>query len=78
MIGSISRKVSDDRQGAVLGVTGSLVSLSLMIGPFIGGFMIHYLFPGSLGLASAFAVFIGLIMIVRDKSNSTPSEATIH
>jgi len=64
MIGGISKKVSDKEQGAVLGITGSLGSLSQIIGPFIGGFMIEYFFPGSLGVAAAVVILVGLVMMI--------------
>jgi len=69
MIGDISRKVSDKEQGAMLGITGSIGSLSQIIGPFIGGFMIEYFFPGSLGVVAAVVIFVGFGMMVWEDRN---------
>ncbi len=65
MVGGISRKVSGKEQGALLGVTTSLGSLSQIISPLIGGFMITYFWPGSLPLMGAAAMFIGLLFRIN-------------
>ena len=65
MVGGISRKVSGKEQGAILGVTTSLGSLSQIISPLVGGFMINYFWPGSLPLIGAAAMFIGLIFRIN-------------
>jgi DHA1 family tetracycline resistance protein-like MFS transporter len=65
MIGEISRKVSDKEQGAILGVTSSLGSVSQIIGPFVSGFVIEYFFPGSLGIVTAGVILIGLVLLFR-------------
>ena len=65
MLGNISRTVSPKKQGAVLGVTTSLGSLSNVIGPLIGGFMIQYFFPGSLGLVAALVMGAGLCLMIK-------------
>jgi MFS family permease len=65
MMGNISRDVSSKKQGSVLGVTNSLVSISNIIGPLVGGFMLNYFFPGSLGLISASIIFIGLLIMIK-------------
>jgi len=64
MIGNISRKVSSKEQGSILGITSSLGSLSQIIGPLIGGFVIEYFFPGSLGVAAAVVILVGLGMMI--------------
>ncbi len=63
LIGSISRKVSSEKQGSIMGVTSSLGSVSRIIGPLVGGFMIENFFPGSLGIAAAVVMAIGLLII---------------
>lgn len=70
LIGSISRNVSARQQGAILGFTGSLGSLSQIIGPLVGGFLINNFFPGSLGLASASVMILGIWSIFRKKKFS--------
>ncbi|MFH1473429.1 MAG: MFS transporter [Candidatus Aenigmatarchaeota archaeon] len=64
--GSISRIVSSKKQGALMGVTNSLMSISQIIGPLLGGFVISYFFPGFLGLISAAIIFIGLLLMLRE------------
>ena len=70
MLGNISRNVSSEQQGAILGTTNSLVSIAQIIGPLLGGFMINYFFPGSLGLLSAFVISIGLYLMIREEKNN--------
>lgn len=65
LLGDISRGVSSKRQGAVMGVTNSLGSIAQIIGPIIGGFMINYFFPGSVGLVAAAVVSIGLLLMIK-------------
>ena len=70
LIGSISRSVSGQEQGALLGVSNSLGSLSRIIGPLIGGFIINYFHPGVLGFISALVMTIGLILMLKTQDNS--------
>ena len=65
MYSDISKSVSQKNQGSVLGVANSLGSIAQIFGPLIGGFMLNYFFPGSLGLVSAAVMTIGLILIMR-------------
>jgi len=65
--GSISRAISSKKQGALMGVTNSLMSISQIIGPMLGGFVINYFFPGILGMISAVIIFIGLLLMVREE-----------
>ncbi len=67
MLGNISRNISSKKQGSVLGITSSLISISNIIGPLIGGFMINYFIPGSLGIISAFIIFIGLLLMIKEE-----------
>jgi DHA1 family tetracycline resistance protein-like MFS transporter len=71
MVGSISRSVSEKEQGAIMGLTNSLGSLATIVGPLIGGFMINYFFPGSLGLAAGAVMAAGMVMMIRQK-RTTP------
>ena len=67
LIGEISRQVSEDEQGAALGVSDSLGSIAQITGPLIGGFMINYFFPGSLPLLAAGVMAIGFIMMIQNE-----------
>ncbi len=67
MLGNISRKVSSEKQGSVMGVTNSLVSIAQIIGPLLGGFMINYFFQGTLGIISAFIISIALLLMIREE-----------
>jgi len=68
MIGSISRSAPEDQQGAALGVANSLVSIAQIIGPLLGGFMINYFVPESLGLLSGAIILIGAgLMLSEDR-----------
>jgi DHA1 family tetracycline resistance protein-like MFS transporter len=68
LTGEISRQVSEQEQGAILGVSDSLGSFAMILGPLIGGAMIMYLFPGSMALAAAAVMIIGLAIMIRDDS----------
>lgn len=63
----ISKSVSDKEQGSALGVANSLGSMAQIVGPLMGGFMMNYFFPGSLGLLAALILSIGLVMMLREK-----------
>jgi len=66
IMADISRSVSVEEQGAIIGFTNSLGSASRIFGPLIGGFLINNFFPGSLGFVAAFVMGLGLIMIIRE------------
>lgn len=66
-MGSISKSVSEDEQGAVIGVANSLGSIAQIFAPILGGLLIHYLFPGSLGLVSAAIMMIAVLMLVKEQ-----------
>jgi MFS transporter, DHA1 family, tetracycline resistance protein len=66
--GSISRKISEKEQGSIMGVTNSLGSISQMIAPLIGGFVLTYFIPGSLALLSAITMSIGFIIRKNSKN----------
>lgn len=72
IMGGISKLVSPKEQGAILGVTASIASMSQIIGPIIGGALINYFFPGSLGLAAALVMAVGLYLMIRDNSKTHP------
>ncbi|MBS1267208.1 MAG: Multidrug resistance protein MdtG [Candidatus Woesearchaeota archaeon] len=66
--GKISRLVSKKEQGTIMGVASSLASISQIIGPLIGGLLINYSFPGSVGIAASVFVSTGLILMIRETS----------
>ena len=59
VVGSISRDVGEDEQGAVLGVTDAISSLGQIISPIIGGFLLQHFFPGSAGMVAAVVLALG-------------------
>ncbi len=63
----ISRNAPEKKQGEMMGITDSLGSISQIIGPFVGGFLIKNFFPGSLGIAAASIMMIGLVILIMDK-----------
>jgi len=65
--GTISRGAPQEEQGSVLGITNSLGSISQIFGPVLGGFLINYFIPGSLGLVAAFIMSLGLVMMFREE-----------
>jgi len=67
LLGGLSKSVSSQEQGAVLGVGNSLGSLAQIFGPLIGGFLINYFFPGSLGLMGALIMSLGLVLVIREE-----------
>lgn len=67
LVSYISRQASAKKQGEVMGITDSLGSISQIIGPLVGGFLIQSFFPGSLGIVSAAVMTIGLIVLIIDK-----------
>jgi DHA1 family tetracycline resistance protein-like MFS transporter len=66
LLGDISRGVSSKKQGSVMGIANSLGSIAQIIGPLIGGFMINYFFPGSIGLLGALIVSVGLLLMIKE------------
>lgn len=65
MMGSISRSVKADEQGAVIGVANSLGSLAQIAGPLIGGYLLTNFFPESVMLISMVFIGIGGVMILK-------------
>jgi len=66
ILGEISRGVSPKKQGSVMGFANSLGSIAQIVGPLVGGFMINYFFPGSVGLLAAAVVSIGLFLMIKE------------
>ena len=72
VLGTISRNSPENEQGAVLGVTNSLGSMTQIVGPLIGGYLIGTFpeFPGSLGVTAAFMASIGLLLMIREDTTN--------
>ncbi|PIS09709.1 hypothetical protein COT75_00785 [Candidatus Beckwithbacteria bacterium CG10_big_fil_rev_8_21_14_0_10_34_10] len=70
LMASISKSVSPKKQGEVMGFTNSLGSLSQIIGPLLGGYLIANFFPGSLGLAAGLVMIIGILTTLKGKKIS--------
>jgi len=71
MMGNISRKSADNEQGAVLGVASSLGSITQIIGPVIGGFLLsnfyyEYLIYFEIMLLFVIGVFISRLGVVKN------------
>jgi multidrug resistance protein len=66
MMGDISRSVEKDKQGAILGISGSIHSVAQIIGPLIGGFLLTRFFTNSVVLLSAAIMTIGLSLVMRE------------
>jgi len=64
ILGEISRRVSPTEQGAIMGITGSLGSLSQIFAPLAGGLIIQYLAPGWLGISAAAIMTIALALML--------------
>ncbi len=66
MMGDISRSVEKDKQGAILGISGSIHSVAQIIGPLVGGFLLTKFFSNSVVLLSAAIMTIGLSLVMRE------------
>jgi len=64
---AISRSVSSGQQGTILGVIGSLQSLSQIIGPILGGFLLTNFIPSSMAFASFFILLFALVLVLKDQ-----------
>jgi DHA1 family tetracycline resistance protein-like MFS transporter len=67
ILGNISREVSETKQGAVMGLTNSLGSLSQIVSPLIGGYIIQYYQPGFLPLTSLILFCFGYVVFTLRK-----------
>ena len=69
LLGSISREGSVKEQGLLMGITGSIMSFSQIIGPLIGGYLLNNFFPGTIGLVGSFILMCGIILLLSSKKN---------
>lgn len=63
--GAISRSASEKEQGAIMGVANSLGSLSQIIGPMLGGFLLTTAYPESMLFAAAGIMSLGLVLFLK-------------
>lgn len=75
LLGLISQKVPATRQGAVFGVTQSLQSLAMIIGPLIAGALIHLGWLSGWALACAAALLLALLAPPRSTRAAPHSAA---
>ncbi|KUK79517.1 MAG: Permease of the major facilitator superfamily [Microgenomates bacterium 39_7] len=66
MMGDISRSVDKNEQGAIIGVANSLDSMSHIVGPLLGGYLLSSTFPESMLLATIASMSICLYLIFRE------------
>lgn len=69
MMGDISRSADENEQGAIMGVTSSLNSVSQIFGPVIGGLMLTHLFPQSIMILGSALIFVSGVLIFGEKKN---------
>jgi DHA1 family tetracycline resistance protein-like MFS transporter len=70
IMGSISRSVGVDQQGAVIGVANSLGSLAQIVGPLIGGYLLTNFFPESVLLISSVFMGIGGVLVFKKQEDN--------
>jgi MFS family permease len=61
MLSSISNKSKEGEKGKIMGVFDSLSSISMIIAPIIGAFIIDNFYPGTIGLIAAAFMFVSLV-----------------
>ena len=66
-MGDISRSVGDDEQGSVMGVATGLTSLTQIVGPVMGGYLLTKFIPESLVVVSLLIMLIGFGLLVSRK-----------
>lgn len=72
LMGDISRSVKEDEQGAVLGVANGLSSLTQIVGPILGGWLLTNFIPESLMAVSILIMLVGFgLLVLGSKLNET-------
>jgi MFS family permease len=61
MLSNISNKSAENERGKIMGVFDSLGSISMIIAPILGAFIIDNFYPGIIGLIAAAFMAISLI-----------------
>lgn len=69
MMGDVSRSVSDKKQGAILGIAGSINSTAQIIGPLVGGTLLSYCFPNSVVYLAVTLMTMGLFLVIKESNN---------
>ncbi|MDD2678927.1 MAG: MFS transporter [Candidatus Nanoarchaeia archaeon] len=78
MLSSISNKAKDDERGKIMGVFDSLSSISMIIAPIIGAFIIDNYYPGTIGLIAAAFMIISLIFELLEIKKKKEEIKLIH
>jgi MFS family permease len=69
IISDISRKAKEGEKGKFMGVLDSIGSISQIIAPLIGGFIINNYYPGTIGLLAASFMLIALTFEIIGMKN---------
>ena len=68
LISHFSKQAKQQAYGEIMGVADSLGSISKIVGPLIGGFLLERFFPGSFGLAATCTILLSLgLMLWEEK-----------
>ncbi len=65
LVTRVSKKSGKKHTGKFMGVLDSLSSISRIITPIIGGFIINNYYPGIIGIISGFLMFIALLVELK-------------
>jgi DHA1 family tetracycline resistance protein-like MFS transporter len=65
LMGAISRAAPKSEQGSIMGVANSIGSITQIVGPILGGWLLSVFFPDSVLLAGAGIMTVGLILLLR-------------
>jgi MFS family permease len=68
----ITKSVGRDEQGAALGTSQSLASISQIIGPEAAGFFIQHEMRAAYGLAAALVALVGAVLSMREAPSEKP------
>ncbi|MBT4124196.1 MAG: MFS transporter [Candidatus Pacebacteria bacterium] len=72
--GAISRSASEKEQGSIMGVANSLGSLSQIIGPLLGGFLLSTRYPESMLFVAAGIMSLGLIFFLKQPAQTSQNQ----
>ncbi|MBR9678655.1 MAG: MFS transporter [Nanoarchaeota archaeon] len=70
-ISIVSSKAGDSERGKFMGVMDAMRSVSQIIGPLLGGFVIQYFYPGILGFIGSGLMLIALIIELKFNPQKT-------
>jgi len=70
LVGTVSQSAPRQHQGAVMGVLNSLGSVAQISGPLIGGTILNYLSPGTLGVLSCLLISFSLLLNFKETAIS--------